>query len=43
MGLVESNFSNEIFIIAVIGAASITPIIPQIIPQNINERITVMG
>ena len=42
-GKVVSNFSNEIFTIAVIGAANKTPIIPQIIPQKINDRITVIG
>jgi len=43
MGLVVSNFSNEILIIAVIGAANKTPIIPHIIPQNINDNIIVIG
>ena len=43
IGLVVSNFSNEILIIAVKGAASKTPIIPQIIPQKIKDNITVIG
>ena len=43
IGLVVSNFSKEILIIAVKGAASKTPIMPQIIPQKIKDRITVIG
>ena len=42
-GKVVSNFSNDIFNIAVIGAANNTPIIPQSIPQKISERIIVTG
>ena len=38
-----NSYPKEIFIIAVIGAAKKTPIIPQIIPQNIKDRIIVMG
>ena len=37
------NLSNVILIIAVNGAASNTPIKPQIIPQNINDKIIVIG
>ena len=42
-GSVVSNFSNEIFTIAVIGAANKTPIIPHIIPQKISDSIIVIG
>ena len=38
-GRVVSNFSKEIFIIAVIGAAINTPITPHNIPQNIRDKI----
>ena len=38
-----SNFSKEILIIAVKGAASKTPIMPQIIPQKIRDKIIVIG
>ena len=34
---------NEILIIAVIGAANNTPIMPHIIPQKISDKIIVIG
>ena len=40
---VVSNLSKDILTIAVIGAANNTPIIPQIIPQKIKDKITVIG
>ena len=43
IGFVALNCSHEIFIIAVIGAANNTPIIPQIIPQKISAKIIVTG
>ena len=42
-GRVVSNFSKEIFIIAVIGAAKKTPTIPHKIPQKIKDNIIVTG
>ena len=42
-GNVVSNFSNAIFIIAVIGAAKKTPTTPHKIPQKIKDKIIVTG
>ena len=42
-GRVVSNFSNEIFIIAVMGAAKKTPTTPHKIPQKIKDKIIVTG
>ena len=42
-GNVVSNFSKLIFIIAVIGAANKTPIMPHNIPQKIKDKIIVTG
>ena len=43
MGLVVSDWSKLILIIAVKGAANNIPVIPQSIPQKINARIMVTG
>ena len=42
-GKVVLNLPKLIFTIAVMGAANNTPIKPQIIPQKIKDKITVMG
>ena len=42
-GRVVSNFSKEIFIIAVMGAAKKTPTTPHKIPQKIKDKIIVTG
>ena len=42
-GRVVSNFSKEIFIIAVIGAAKKTPTTPHKIPQKIKDNTIVTG
>ena len=43
IGLVVSDCSKEILIIAVIGAASKTPITPHNMPQKIKDKIIVTG
>ena len=42
-GRVVSNFSKEIFIIAVMGAAKKTPTTPHKIPQKIKDNTIVTG